>query len=430
MSQRGRVLLLGPVFPFDGIGGLQLAIKEVAEQLSGCGWQVETCIDEAESAGHDKGARVRFQGTEVRSRLSALSRFKALFKMWHRFSPAVRSAISTPLKPRAYFEKASENLSAIEARLAGLGEEDMVICFVDESAPGMTALVTSLHRRVLVSSLGGLACELGAAWWSGVQIMCRIRFGGEVHPFLFQRVRPSQLDLAVFASRAWMEQAVAAGLPRERTRTIYFGIPLPFPPPRPIQFRARILWVGRLVPSKGLHLILDAFSSIREQVHEVRLTAVAGQGQAEYRQNVLDVIERYGLAEVVTLAPPVPREELQDVYRQHDVLFFYSQYSDPVALVLMEAFAAGLPVISSRAGAESALVQNDVTCFCYDPDSRESIVNATLRMLQDATARDALAANAGKLVEENFSLEVMGRAYDELLREDWADSEHVLAHRY
>jgi glycosyltransferase involved in cell wall biosynthesis len=411
------VLLLGPVFPVDNIGGLQLAIKEVAEQLTDCGWQVETCIDEAVSSGSDKSADVKLQGIKVRSRLSAVSRFKSLFNAWHRLPPALRSAISTPLKPRAYFEKASANLSAIESRLAELGKEDVVICFVDESAPGMTAMVTSLHRRALVTSLGGLAYELRASWWSGVRIMCRIRFGRRLHPFLFQRASASQLALAVFASRGWMEQAVAAGLPRERARTIYFGIPLPPPLPRPVKFRARILWVGRLVPSKGLHLILDALSSIREQVQEVSLTAVAGQGQAEYRQFVLELIERYGLAEAVILAPPVPREALQDVYARHDVLFFYSQYSDPVALVLMEAFATGLPVISSRAGAESALVKEGVTCLCYDPDSRESIVNATLRMLQDATMRDALATNAGKLVEDSFSLEAMGREYDELLRE-------------
>jgi glycosyltransferase involved in cell wall biosynthesis len=111
------------------------------------------------------------------------------------------------------------------------------------------------------------------------------------------------------------------------------------------------------------------------------------------------------------------REALQTAYASHDVLFFHSIFAEPVALVLMEAFAAGLPVVASQASAEAKLVRDKVTCLCYRPNDRESLAEAIVMMLTDPRLRQRLAANARQLVRQEFSLDKMGRLYDELLRQ-------------
>ena len=408
-----RVLVIGPVFTQQEVGGLQLAIKDVAGQLAALGWSVEVCINEENGTEASGG----LQSNTTRSRLSALSRWRGLFRLWHRLPAAWRRAIYTPFKPRDYFQRASDNLHAMDRRLATLRATDIVLYFVDESAPGSTDLVLSRCDTPVIVSLGGLAEEFQARWWHLVRLLCRLRFGGDLHPSLFRPARPAQVRLAVFASQGWRAQALRAGLPPGRAEIIYFGVDCAPGVRQRDGTGTKILWLGRLVPSKGLHLLLEALTEIRAEIGEVSVTAIAGQGQSEYRQGIEETIARHGLADVVTLAPPMPRESLATLYATHDLLFFYSQYTDPVALAMMEAFAAGLPVMASRPGAYAALVKDEDTCLCFDPDDTHSIATTAIRLLRDCGLRDRLARNARTLIANDFSLDAMGRRYDELLRD-------------
>jgi glycosyltransferase involved in cell wall biosynthesis len=415
-SERPRVLLLGPAFPPSSVGGLQLALKDVVTQLRSCGWLVDSYVDAETNYADSTTTSAQLQTTVFRSSLSRLARWKFFLSIWHLFPYSRRSAIAVFFKPYQFFYNTSYNLYKIESILAMSCEKrDIVLLCVDVSPPGVVSLVTSLHQRVIIISLKGLTDELKASSWNWVRYFGRIRLGTQMHPFFFQRVKVSQIKCAVFASQKWWSAAVRAGLPEGTARTIYFGIPIAEPLPGPTVFKGRILWVGRLCAEKGLHLLLQALPGIRTQVKQVNLTVIAAKGPAEYRQRILDMIVEYKLEDIVTIRPPVAREVLQEVYADHDILFFFSQFSEAVALVLMEAFAAGLPVIASQRGDDAVLVQDDVTCLCYQPRSQASLVHAVMRMFSDAALRDRLALNAQKLVQQEFSLDAMGRAYDELL---------------
>jgi glycosyltransferase involved in cell wall biosynthesis len=131
----------------------------------------------------------------------------------------------------------------------------------------------------------------------------------------------------------------------------------------------------------------------------------------------MELTDRNQLGGIVSFLPPMMRTELQEVYAAHDVLFFHSVFQEPVALVLMEAFAAGLPVVASRPGGKSRLVQDGITCLCYQPDDPESLVDAVVTMLTRADLRHGISSRAQQLIREEFSLEKMGQEYDELLRQ-------------
>lgn len=171
------------------------------------------------------------------------------------------------------------------------------------------------------------------------------------------------------------------------------------------------------MPEKGLHLLLRALPAIRQRVSDATVTIIAGQGSSGYRQMTMQTIARHRLEDVVTFLPPVERAALQTAYATHDVLFFHSIYAEPVSLALMEAFAAGLPVVASQACPESKLVKSNVTCLCYRPNNTGSLIEAVVTMLADGSTRRRVAANAQELVRNEFSLDRMGRAYDEALRQ-------------
>jgi glycosyltransferase involved in cell wall biosynthesis len=104
-------------------------------------------------------------------------------------------------------------------------------------------------------------------------------------------------------------------------------------------------------------------------------------------------------------------------------MLYMSAFSEPVPLVMMEAFMAGLPLIIARPRAPSPLVQPEHTCLCFDPEEPETLVEAIRRLHDDASLRERLTANARELVDGPFSLHQMGAQYDALLRKVASKSE-------
>ncbi len=401
------------------MGGLQLALDEVADQLRAHGWQVDVHTHAAPDAAGSLDGPLRT--TVMRSRLEVFHRWPVWMRLRHTLSAQTRQRIAMFFMPPAFLENASNNLYRVEELLAAQPAYDVVLLCVDGAAPGMARLVTERHDCCVVLSLWGVATELGAFGWPWLRWLARARLGGHAHPYLFRRVSPRQIRRAIFASRDWQNDAIRAGLPAETARTIYFGVPFPPPLPRPERASGRLLWVGRLSPEKGLHILLQALPGIRERCKDVSLTVIAGQGPAAYRMGILNLIERLGLRDVVAIRSSVLRSALPAVYAGHDALFFYSMLTDPVALVLMEAFNACLPVVASRASPKARLVQDGVTCVSYRPEDTGSVVEAVVGLLTNADLGRRLAASAHERVRREFSLDSMGQAYDGVLREFVSD---------
>ncbi len=101
----------------------------------------------------------------------------------------------------------------------------------------------------------------------------------------------------------------------------------------------RILWVGRLLPRKGLRLTLDILARVR-----VPFTlTILGSGMAE--EEVRAQIRERGLEQQVLWKPErVPWEEVRRAYAAHDCLLFNS-LRDSFGAQLLEAMAAGLPIV-------------------------------------------------------------------------------------
>jgi glycosyltransferase involved in cell wall biosynthesis len=167
-----------------------------------------------------------------------------------------------------------------------------------------------------------------------------------------------QSDGIVAVSRDLEERVVALGADPDRVRVIYDGIDgeLFHPGPRD-GARARlareldlrgpvILYVGNLVPVKGLEVLIDAFARLAGQGGDFTGLLI-GQGPLQARLE--DQVARLGLRDRVKLLGPRPHDRLPDWYRAAD-LFVLPSYSEGVPVVLLEAVACGTPFVASRVG--------------------------------------------------------------------------------
>lgn len=106
----------------------------------------------------------------------------------------------------------------------------------------------------------------------------------------------------------------------------------------------QILFVGRLVPAKGADVVLDALPQINDPVH----LHIAGDGP---QRGVLeDRAVELGVADRVTFHGWVPNDQIWDLY-QHVQLFIHAgRWPEPSGRTVLEAMAAGVPVIVSDVG--------------------------------------------------------------------------------
>ncbi len=163
----------------------------------------------------------------------------------------------------------------------------------------------------------------------------------------------------------------------------------------------RILFVGRLVPEKGPSVLLDAVAHLRSAPDpldvEVRIVG-AGPLADELRRQSVD----QGTADRVTLVGPLGNEELPDQYAWADV-FCLPSFAEGVPVVLMEAMATGLPVVTTAIAGIPELVRDGVTGRLVPPGRVDQLASA-LRDLADDTAdgRSALGQAARARVREEF----------------------------
>jgi glycosyltransferase involved in cell wall biosynthesis len=153
------------------------------------------------------------------------------------------------------------------------------------------------------------------------------------------------------------------GLPESKVRTFYRGVSPCFSPGSSGEARRRLgldggrplaLWVGHMVPVKGLDVLVDAFARLTESGLDARLVLV-GDGPLRAR---LEARAAQGpLAGRVVFAGAVPNADLPDFYRAADVTVLPS-LSEGVPNVLLESLACGTPFVASAVGGVPELTRD------------------------------------------------------------------------
>ena len=137
--------------------------------------------------------------------------------------------------------------------------------------------------------------------------------------------------------------------------------------------RLSLLFVGQLIPRKGLKHLLNAINSLSQEQRTRLQLDILGDGPD--RKLLSDMIEQYGLNEVVRLHGSQPYESIGDFYGKADV-FVLPTLGDYRALVGFEALSAGLSIVGSVFdGASSEIIEDGVNGFIVDPRDEVSLAN-------------------------------------------------------
>jgi glycosyltransferase involved in cell wall biosynthesis len=162
-------------------------------------------------------------------------------------------------------------------------------------------------------------------------------------------------------------------------------------------------FIGRLVPDKGIHLLVDAFSELYRENDRVRLLIV---GDAEPHRGVLPDKTLRLIEEHVGIRRVGFTHKIERYYACMDLLALPTR-REGFNYALLEAAAMQIPAIATRVtGCVDAIV-DDKTGILVEPDNTLALLAALRRLVNDPTLRMTLGRAARKRVEEEYRVETM-----------------------
>jgi len=165
--------------------------------------------------------------------------------------------------------------------------------------------------------------------------------------------------------------------------------------------KLNILFVGRLEKRKGLKYLLKAYHLLKREMPNTRLLIVGPDGGQRARFE--RYVQRAALADVV-FTGFVPYEELPRYYRTAHVFCAPATGNESFGIVLLEAMAAGKPVVASNIEGYAYVVTQGVEGLLVPPKDSEALARALGRLLADEELRRAMGLR-GERRAEGFAWE-------------------------
>ncbi|MGQ0456806.1 MAG: glycosyltransferase family 4 protein [Hyphomicrobium sp.] len=163
----------------------------------------------------------------------------------------------------------------------------------------------------------------------------------------------------------------------------------------------RILFVGRLAAVKGLPILFDAAKNLLPMLPNLRVTLI---GDGPERRELEDRACSLGLADAVHFAGYKSQDEVAAALRTTDMLILPS-FAEGLPVVLMEAMAGEVPVISTRIAGVAELVEDGVNGLLIPPGDVGSIEQAIQRLSNDPELRARMGAAGRRKVAAEFDVE-------------------------
>ena len=168
--------------------------------------------------------------------------------------------------------------------------------------------------------------------------------------------------------------------------------------------KQRVLFVGRLVPRKGLSFLIEAAAQVVKENKETEFI-VAGDGPL--KNHLIAFSRKQGVFDNFVFLGNVPDETLPALYRRTDV-FALPSTQEGQGLALLEAQATGKPVVAFNVGAISESVLNRKTGLLVRPDADE-LADAILNLLSNESLRKRMGHYGREFVSENFSWDICAK---------------------
>lgn len=168
--------------------------------------------------------------------------------------------------------------------------------------------------------------------------------------------------------------------------------------------------IARLSDVKGQDVLIEALNKVITHFRDIKLILV-GEGKME--KELRDIVKRLNLQDHVWFFPIVNRTyEMLSLFD----IFVMPSRQEGLGLSIMEAQAAGLPVIASRVGGIPTLIEDGKTGILVKPGDWNELAEAIIRLLQDRARMNKIGLAGREFIKKNFSADRMLNEVEDLYR--------------
>lgn len=220
---------------------------------------------------------------------------------------------------------------------------------------------------------------------------------------LYNWLLPSRRSLIIAIS-----DAVRKTLPsriKNHTIVLYNGINVPLKIPQKRSGKLiRFLYLGRIVPWKGCHLLIDAFYQLHRKTGDhcgtLDLIGDTLYWDQSYRKILLDKISMFDMAGKIRIFPHTSDPER--VYLTHDILCMASD-NEPFGRVAVEAMSYGLPVISFKSGGVCEIIRHEISGFLVEQDDIQAYVQTMEKFINDPSRIASMGRSGYAIARKEFN---------------------------
>ncbi len=175
----------------------------------------------------------------------------------------------------------------------------------------------------------------------------------------------------------------------------------------------RILFVGTVVPGKGLHLLLQSFSHLVSTVPQAHLHVAGRLDDPRYLKYLHRLLNERQLNDKVAFLGPLEASGMQEEYSQCALLVLPSLV-ETAPLAVIEAMAAARPVVATRVGGVPDLIENGVTGLLVQPGDISGLSECMGRLLRDSNLRTRIGDRSREVARARFRRDTVVARYRQI----------------
>ncbi|MCP4001719.1 MAG: glycosyltransferase family 4 protein [Gammaproteobacteria bacterium] len=204
-------------------------------------------------------------------------------------------------------------------------------------------------------------------------------------------------------SKSLQQYLLDKGYKENRIHTVCNGVPLQNKIRKPY-IAGEELVIGTVAlfrPRKGIEVLLQALARMQRAGHKVKLHAVGPFETPEYQDSILQLVSELGLEQQVTWTGFT--SDVINEFQQMHLFVLPSLFGEGMPMVVLEAMAAGLPVISTHVEGIPEVVRDGQEGLLTEPGSIPDLVAALLRITNGEASPTALGNNGQQRQQKEFS---------------------------
>lgn len=210
---------------------------------------------------------------------------------------------------------------------------------------------------------------------------------------------------------------IELGAPKERIQTMAYGFDKTMfegvAAQRKPADKIRIGYIGSVIPTKGVHVLLDAFEGIdsSKATLDIYGEIPSFHGDTSYAKRIEGQV---AADESVTIHGRYENRDLPDILSRIDILVVPSVWYETFSITIREGFLAGIPVVASRLGAMGEAFEDEVSGLYFTHGDASDLRTKLARLVDDADLRERLVAAPKTIKDIGDNAQEIAAIYEEL----------------